>query len=86
VKKNRFAPCLYSTEFDIIHNEGINKFEELVDFGLKLSVLEEKETTLFFQGNSLGNATVEARNTLLRRPDLALEIENQIRNRIQSRD
>ena len=78
VVKNKVAPPFREGEFDIMFGEGISKFGELVDLGVKLDLIEKSGAwytfgELRFQGRD------NVKDYLKEHPDAADELEATIR-------
>jgi recombination protein RecA len=80
VVKNKVAPPFKIAEFDIIFNEGISKEGGLLDVGLELGLIEKSGSWLSYNETRLGQGREAARDLLRRTPELAHEIEEEIRN------
>ena len=79
VVKNKVAPPFRSAEFDIMFNYGISKEGNLIDVGVELGLV--KKTGAFFSYGDirLGQGRENAKQYLSQNPELAQEIERQIR-------
>ena len=79
VVKNKVAPPFRSAEFDIMFNYGISKEGNLIDVGVELGLV--KKTGAFFSYGDirLGQGRENAKQYLSQKPELAQEIERQIR-------
>ncbi|MGH2363235.1 MAG: recombinase RecA [Chloroflexota bacterium] len=80
VVKNKVAPPFRVAEFDIIFNEGISREAGLLDIGLELGLLEKSGSWLSYNEARLGQGREAAREFLKRNADIALQIEEDIRN------
>jgi recombination protein RecA len=81
--KNIFSPCLNSIELDIIVNQGVNKAGELFDLGLSSGVLSRRGQYHYYQSRPLGRNREDSCATLSSQPDLAVEIEQVIRQNLK---
>jgi recombination protein RecA len=82
VVKNKVAPPFREAEFDILHDQGINKAGSIIDAGLNLEVIQKSGTWLSYNNEKLGQGR-EAAITLLReKTKLADDIEKEIRKKI----
>ncbi|WP_038041904.1 recombinase RecA [Thermodesulfobacterium hveragerdense] len=79
VVKNKLAPPFKEVEFDIYFGEGISKEAELVDLGVAMEVIEKSGSWFSYQGERLGQGKENVRKLLKENKQLALEIENKIR-------
>jgi recombination protein RecA len=79
VVKNKVAPPFRQATFDILYGEGISREGEVVDLGSELSIVEKSGAWYSYNGERIGQGKDNAREFLRSHPDMALEIENKIR-------
>jgi recombination protein RecA len=79
VVKNKVAPPFKQVEFDIMYGQGISKFGELVDLGVKAGVVEKSGAWFSFDSQRLGQGRENAKTFLKNNPDAAARIEQTIR-------
>lgn len=79
LKKNRFSPCPQATKLDIMYNDGIVKFGDILDLGLYLRILANSSNQIFYQGQLLGASYQQSLVFLKAAPRICLEIEKEIR-------
>ena len=79
VVKNKLAPPFKKVEFDIIYGEGISKLGELVDIGVDLGIFTKSGTWYSYQDAKMGQGRDAAKQFLRDNPELADEVETQIR-------
>jgi len=79
VVKNKVAPPFKEVEFDIMYGEGISKTGELLDLGVKASVVEKSGSWFSYGDERIGQGRENAKRFLKDNPDTALEIEDKIR-------
>ena len=79
VVKNKMAPPFKQAEFDIIYGTGISREGSLIDLGVELGFVKKSGAWYTYNGDQLGQGKENARTFLLDNPDLANEIEKQIR-------
>jgi recombination protein RecA len=79
VVKNKIAPPFRQCEFDILYNEGISKEGELIDLGVAAGVVEKSGAWYSYRGDRIGQGRDNVREFLKSNPDLADQIEAQIR-------
>jgi len=82
VVKNKVAPPFRQAEFDLIFNEGIDWFGELVDWGEKLGILAKSGTSYEFKGKKLGQGRDAIREALAKDPKLSAQVEEAIREKV----
>ncbi|MCZ6117349.1 recombinase RecA [Campylobacter ureolyticus] len=78
VAKNKVAPPFKQAEFDIMFGEGISKTGEIIDYGVKLDIIDKSGAWFSYKADKLGQGRENARNFLLQNPEISKEIENQI--------
>ena len=79
IVKNKVAPPFKQAEFDIMFGEGISKFGELVDYGVKLDIIDKSGAWFSYEDKKLGQGREKVKEALKEDPALALEIENKIK-------
>ena len=78
VAKNKVAPPFKQAEFDIMFGEGISKTGEIIDYGVKLDIIDKSGAWFSYKADKLGQGRENARNFLLQNPEISKEIEKQI--------
>ena len=79
VVKNKVAPPFKTAEFDILYGQGISREGEVIDMGVEAKVLEKSGSWYAYNGEKIGQGKDNARDFLKENPDLAIEIENKVR-------
>ncbi len=79
VIKNKVAPPFRQAEFDIMFGEGISKEGELVDYGVKLEIIDKSGAWFSYQDKKLGQGRENVKLKFKDEPELAKEIEDKIR-------
>jgi recombination protein RecA len=79
VVKNKVAPPFKQAEFDIMFGEGISKVGELVDYGVKLDIIDKSGAWFSYEDKKLGQGREKVKDALKEDPILALEIEAKIK-------
>lgn len=81
VTKNKVAPPFKQSEFDIMYNEGISKEGNLIDIAVKEEIVEKSGAWFSYKESRLGQGRENSKLYLKENPNIALEIENQIRGK-----
>jgi recombination protein RecA len=81
VVKNKLAPPFRQAEFEILYGEGISRTGEIIDLGVVQGIIEKAGAWYSYRGNRIGQGKDNAREFLKENPDLAREIEEQVRAR-----
>lgn len=79
VIKNKVAPPFRQVEFDIMYGQGISKTGELIDLGVKAGVVDKSGSWFSYGDQRIGQGRENAKNFLRDNPEVANQIENQIR-------
>jgi len=79
VVKNKVAPPFREVEFDIMYGVGISKLGEIIDLGVKAGVIEKSGSWFSWNSQRIGQGRDNARDFLKANPDIALQIEQQVR-------
>jgi recombination protein RecA len=82
ITKNSVAPPFRQAEFDIIYGSGISRSSDLLDIGVATGILSKSGAFLSFGDTRLGQGRDNARSFLEDNPDLADQIEADIRSRV----
>ena len=81
IVKNKVAPPFKQAEFDIMYNEGISKEGNIVDVGVKENIVQKSGAWFSYGDIRLGQGRENAKQYLKENPSVALDIENQIREK-----
>lgn len=82
VIKNKVAPPFKQAEFDILYGEGVSWEGELIDIGVKLSIVEKAGAWYSYNGSKIGQGKDNVRQWLKDNPEIANEINLKIRNKV----
>ena len=82
VVKNKVSPPFKSAEFDILYGEGTSREGEILDLGVTHGFVEKSGAWYSYNGERIGQGKDNAREYLREKPELALEIENRIREAV----
>ena len=81
ITKNKVAPPFKQAEFDIMYNEGISRTGNIVDVGVKEGIVQKSGAWFSYGDIRLGQGRENAKIYLKENPEVALDIENQIREK-----
>jgi recombination protein RecA len=81
VAKNKVAPPFKQAEFDIMYGTGISREGTLLDLGVTADVVHKSGAFFSYNDERLGQGRAAARQFLRDNPDMADDIERQIRDR-----
>ncbi len=79
VVKNKLAPPFRNIECDILHGFGISREGELIDLGLDNDLVTRRGTWYSMGDTQLGQGREKSRQFLVDNPELAEELETEIR-------
>ena len=79
VVKNKIAPPFKQAEFGILYNEGISREGEIVDLGVKEGLIDKAGAWYSYKDDRIGQGKDNVRVFLKENPEIANEIEEQIR-------
>jgi recombination protein RecA len=79
VVKNKVSPPFKTAEFDILYGEGISREGEIIDMGVEARILDKSGAWYAYNGEKIGQGKDNAREFLRENKDLAVEIENRVR-------
>jgi recombination protein RecA len=82
VVKNKMSPPFKVAEFDIIYGVGISREGSLIDLGVEQGIVRKSGAWYTYNGDQLGQGKENARSFLRENPDLANEIEKQIKEKL----
>ena len=82
VVKNKVAPPFREAEFEIMYGEGISREGEIIDLGSEHGIIEKSGAWYSYKGERIGQGKDNARNFLKEHPEIARDIEGQIRAKL----
>jgi len=82
VVKNKVAPPFKQATFDILYGEGISREGEVLDLGAEHNIVDKSGAWYSYGGERIGQGKDNAREFLREHSDMALEIENKIREKL----
>jgi recombination protein RecA len=82
VVKNKVAPPFRETEFEIMYGTGISKEGELIELGVLHNLVEKSGSWYSYKGERIGQGKDNARTFLQQHPEIAKDIEGQIRAKL----
>ncbi|WP_299599252.1 recombinase RecA [uncultured Microbulbifer sp.] len=79
VVKNKVAPPFKQTEFQIMYGEGINLLGEIIDYGVKMGLVDKAGAWYSYKGEKIGQGKANSVKFLKENTDIREEIESQLR-------
>lgn len=86
VVKNKVAPPFREAEFDIMFGEGISKEGEIIDYGVKLDIIDKSGAWLSYGDKKIGQGRENAKIFLKDNAEIANEIAAKIKEQIGTSD
>jgi len=80
IVKNKVAAPFKTAEFDIYYNEGISKFAELLNTGLKMGVIKKAGSWLQYENTKLGQGLEASKNFLKENLEITEKIKTALLN------
>ena len=77
--KNKVSPPFKTAEFDILYGQGISREGEIIDMGVTAHIVDKSGAWYAYNGEKIGQGKDNAREFLRENPDIAHEIENEVR-------
>ena len=79
VVKNKVAPPFREAYFDIMYGQGISKWGELVDLAVQMEIVQKSGSWFSMGDERIGQGKDSVKNYLLENPDIAEQVEAQVR-------
>jgi recombination protein RecA len=79
IVKNKCAPPFRTAEFDIMFDHGISREGDLIDLGVEMGLIKKAGAFFSWGDTRLGQGRENAKNFLVQKPEIAKEIEQQVR-------
>ncbi|MEY4107282.1 MAG: hypothetical protein RL181_1624 [Bacteroidota bacterium] len=84
VVKNKLAPPFRIASFDIVFGQGVSKSGEIVDLGSDQDIIQKSGAWYSYNGAKIAQGREAAKQFLEDNPEVALEIEKKIKEKIAS--
>ncbi|MGD9169707.1 MAG: recombinase RecA [Candidatus Thiodiazotropha sp.] len=82
VVKNKVAPPFKQVQFEILYGEGISHEGEIIELGVKQSIINKSGAWYSYNGDRIGQGKENVRNFLKENPDISEAIESRIREEL----
>ena len=82
VVKNKVSPPFREAEFQIMYGDGIYHMAEVIDWGVKLNLIDKSGAWYAYKGDKIGQGKANASKFLEENALVAKEIEDQIRHQM----
>jgi recombination protein RecA len=82
VVKNKVAPPFKTAEFEILYGEGISREGEIIDLAVDQGIIDKAGSWYSYGSDRIGQGKENVREYLKANPEIAGEIETQIRAKL----
>lgn len=86
VVKNKVAPPFRRAEFEIIFGEGISKTGEILDLAVEHNIIQKSGSWFSYNGSKLAQGRDATKALLKDNPELVEEIEQQVKQAIDTKE
>ena len=86
VVKNKVSPPFKQAEFQIMYGKGIYHMGEIIDMGVKQGFVDKAGAWYSYNGEKIGQGKANSANYLEEHPEMAVEIEGLIRDKLMPKD
>lgn len=80
IVKSKVAAPFKTAEFDIYYNEGISKFSEILNTGLKFGLIKKAGSWLQYENLKLGQGLEASKNFLKENPEMTEKLKTALLN------
>jgi len=84
IVKNKVAPPFKTAEFDIMYGKGISRVGDILDIGANLDIVTKGGSWYSYKDAKIGQGRDNAKQYLIDNPEIAQEIEEQIRSKVMA--
>jgi recombination protein RecA len=82
VVKNKVSPPFKMAEFEILYGEGISREGEIIELGVQNGLIDKAGSWYSYGSDRIGQGKENVREFLKTNPDIAVEIEQKIREKL----
>ena len=82
VVKNKVAPPFKMAEFEILYGEGISRLGEIIELGVEHGLIDKAGSWYSYKEDRIGQGKENVREFLRTNPEIAAEVELQIRAKL----
>ena len=81
VVKNKVAPPFKTASVEIMYGKGVSREAEILDLAAEIGIVDKSGAWYAYNGEKIGQGKENAKGFLRDNPEIAEEIENQVRGR-----
>lgn len=82
VVKNKVAPPFKQVDFEILYGQGICRYGEIIELGVKIGLIDKAGAWYSYKGNRIGQGKDNVRQYLMEHQDMTEELESLIRKQL----
>ena len=82
VVKNKVSPPFKMAEFEILYGEGISREGEIIELGVQHGLIDKAGSWYSYGSDRIGQGKENVREFLKTNPDVAVEVEQKIREKL----
>ncbi len=82
VVKNKVAPPFKQADFEILYGQGICRFGEIIELGVKMNLIDKSGAWYSYKGNRIGQGKDNVRQFLADNPEIAKELDTTLRAKL----
>ncbi len=82
VVKNKVSPPFKTAEFEILYGEGISREGEIIEHGVAQGIIDKSGSWYSYKNDRIGQGKENVREFLKAHPNVAADVEQQIRARL----
>ncbi|MBN2605510.1 MAG: DNA recombination/repair protein RecA, partial [Bacilli bacterium] len=80
--KNKVAPPFKALQVDIVYGQGISKIGEIIDIAVEEDIVNKSGSWFSYNDEKIGQGRENVKNYLSEKPELLLEIETKVREKL----
>ena len=84
VVKNKVAPPFRVAEFDIMYNEGISYYGDILDLAAQHGIVEKSGAFYKYDGSTIGQGRDKTKEYLRENPKVLAEIDKKVREKVKA--
>lgn len=82
IVKNKCAAPFREAEVELIYGQGLSQLADVIKRGSELGILEKSGSWYSYKGERIGQGRAQAMELLAGNPEMAMQIFNEVRNKV----